>query len=109
MKILTRKSLAAEVPARWAARYSGTTSPNLAAITKKLAELPIPVDPDAVDSIVGNKSWTGIGICGECKKDGPPMLVQIGDEPDYDSHTAYVCLDCIGAAYRMLLTYHESR
>lgn len=42
------------------------------------------------------KTWF-IHTCDECGKPSP-VLLQVGNEPDYDSRTAYLCLDCLKKA-----------
>jgi hypothetical protein len=62
-------------------------------ITGKLDNLDVDVaTPADVAEIIGNESWTRM-TCGECKKD-VTELVTIGDEPDYESQTASICIDC---------------
>lgn len=57
-------------------------------------------NPDDVDAITGNTSWTSC-ICNECYENVEAM-VEIGQEPDYDSSTAYICLSCLSEALKLL-------
>lgn len=98
MKIKTRLTLAQEAPKKWAAQYShSSTRPGQKKITEQLAALELPIDPDQVDAIIGNTSWTEVGRCSECEK-RVDVVVEIGEEPDYESMTAWVCLPCLRAA-----------
>ncbi len=56
---------------------------------------------DDVAEIIGNSSWAREMACSECGKK-TWGIVQIGEEPDYESATAYVCSDCLRAALRLL-------
>lgn len=53
-------------------------------------------DGAAIDVAIGNSSWTRLK-CDECDND-VQELVQIGQEPDYESATANVCFDCLHRA-----------
>lgn len=54
-----------------------------------------------VAAIIGNNSWAGPDDCHECGKT-VECTVQIGQPPDYESHTAQVCLDCLRKAVQLL-------
>lgn len=98
MKIQTRAILAQEAPKRWALQYSHPpVRRDQQAITEQLAALKSPIDPDQVDAIIGNKSWTQVHCCSECDE-RVDVVVEIGQEPDYESSTAWVCLPCLRAA-----------
>lgn len=53
--------------------------------------------PDAtaqdVKAIIGNSSWIGYA-CNGCDAQ-PSVAWQIGDEPDYESHTVVLCPECM--------------
>lgn len=55
---------------------------------------------EQVDEIIGNRSWTRLK-CNECDKE-VEGLVCIGEEPDYDSQTAFVCFACLREAFDMV-------
>jgi len=97
MELITRQTLAAEAADRWVAQYQGDREGKAAAI-RSLGEAP---DPDAVDAIIGNGSWTSVPECNECKTD-VEAVVRIGDEPDYESSTAWVCEDCLKKALALI-------
>jgi hypothetical protein len=52
------------------------------------------VSPKEIVRILGNDSWIVPPTCGECGARGVPT-VEIGDELDQDSNTAFLCNDCI--------------
>ena len=54
-----------------------------------------------VSEIVGNTSWADRKRCDECGQQSWD-IVEIGEEPDYESRTCYVCADCLRAALRLL-------
>ena len=39
-----------------------------------------------------------INKCSECGRDTDDIFVEMGEEPEYDSWTAYLCLSCIKKA-----------
>lgn len=56
---------------------------------------------EEVDTLIGNNSWTS-NICNECGnrvKD----VVRVGEEPDYESKTSYLCKDCLTKAYNLFI------
>lgn len=109
MRLITIASNAAEAAQRWKQQYfvertgewkSCFTDPEL--VHRKLIALGDSPPPEAVDAIIGNSSWTRLDTqCGECGQRTDP-IIQIGQEPDYESHTAYVCRDCLKAALDLL-------
>lgn len=99
MKLITRANKASDAPARWLASYHASRSPKHQQITAALAKLIAPIDPDEVDRIIGNTSWT-TEACDECGTYADP-LVQLGQEPDYDSSTATICVPCIQKALNL--------
>lgn len=94
MKIITRQSLANEASARWKEQYQDYTYyPGMKEKGQALEALAQPIRPDDVDRIIGNTSWTTPSACNVCSKHNGPVI-EVGEEPDYESHTAYVCFDC---------------
>lgn len=57
-------------------------------------------EPDAVDAIVGGGYWTACR-CDDCDKVVDSVVI-LGDEPDYDSNTAYVCRPCLEKALELI-------
>ncbi len=59
-------------------------------------------DPDTVDSIIGNKSWTTTPICALCSYDG--LVVEFCEDMDHDSQsrTTWVCKECLDDAVKAM-------
>ena len=89
---------------RWRAQYfkggkwNTTMSGGSEAIFRALAALPSTATRDDVTAIIGNDSWIGEN-CSEC---GKPAVVMVGQEPDYESHTAWLCALCVHRLVEML-------
>lgn len=109
MLLITRQTQANTAAKQWRAQYplelppcvfdNGETSVDVYEALVALGPSP---DPDAVDVIVENTSWTAVGLCTECGA-SPPQLVQFGaDENDKDTGFL-VCGDCLIKA----LNLHE--
>ena len=104
MKIITRQELADGAARRWKEAYlksdgktwssSARGLPPKADTYAELIKLAIGTPPDVIDKTIGNGSWTNLS-CDECQADGVDAVVQVGEEPDYESCTANLCLDCV--------------
>ena len=46
--------------------------------------------------------WSKPPACDECGADDGRAVVQLGDEPDYESSTAWICGACLRLAVRLL-------
>ena len=107
MKLITQRMLIKAVAARWRKQYEPFTneSPLFAErmglrslMTKKeIAErLDIlngeTASVDDVANIIGNCSWTRL-TCNECDRE-VDAVIEVGQEPDYESATARLCHDC---------------
>jgi len=99
MNVITRESRAAEAASMWKDQChiritAGDKSRHdIYDLLKKATSA------DEVDEIVGNKSWTRV-TCNECDRD-VNVAVQLGEEPDYESNTATICLECLQDALSM--------
>jgi hypothetical protein len=103
-ELITRATLAAGVSERWAdwcARYNPTSDERFAQLGQ-LKALPQPPDPDAVDKIIGNRSWTAVPTCNGCEREELPAVAQVGEPCDYESRTAFLCVDCLREALRLI-------
>ncbi len=97
MILITRQTLADKVAERWAAQYEGGAyGQDKIDILEQLRSLGESPSPDDVDMVIGNKSWTRTE-CHECGTENIDV-VEIGQEPDYESYTANICKPCIKAA-----------
>lgn len=108
MRVITRKSKAALTAADWKLQYCtpdgawryGPDKENK--YTALVALGPHP-DPDHVNAVIGNSSWTDCR-CSECQKYSE-VVVQVGQEPDYESATAWLCLNCLAKAAEIVDLY----
>lgn len=57
-----------------------------------------------VAEIIGNSSWATPRQCGECRV-LTWGIVEIGEKPDYDSGTAYLCFNCLQSAIDLLYSH----
>lgn len=93
-RLVTTKTQAKTAASRWTTAYVGTTNASHAAITRKLGALGPDPEPEEIDRIIGNDSWTDPGTCNGCgSRDRQPRVI-VGDEPDYESCTATLCEKC---------------
>lgn len=110
--LISRESLAAGAAERWREQYEdywtserpslgvglrGRAVINSRDTYERLVALGPTPTPDDVDRVIGN-SWTTPPKCDACCGRTMSPIVRVGDEPDYDSHTAHLCLDCATAA-----------
>jgi len=54
------------------------------------------VSAKAIEKIIGNSTWTDLK-CNECNKKCKAVM-RVGDKPDYDSNTAWLCEKCLRKA-----------
>lgn len=102
MKIITKQGLASGAAERWKGHYQSqiwfNESSDKREIHKALVALgenPLPCD---VDKVIGNNSWTYLS-CDECSKE-VEVVVQLGEEPNYESATAQICFPCLKKAVK---------
>lgn len=109
MRVVSRKGLAEIAAKRWKNQYYSRGAWGRGrimslgepeAIYEGLVALGDNPDPDDVDRIIGNKSWTYV-CCNECNK-SCESVIELGQEPDYESSTAHVCKACLKAAVKLL-------
>ena len=95
MKFLNERNQVRTVAARWKQQCHGTAyqpiGPLLAALDPETATA------EDVAAIIGHYSWVNSGQCNECGVRSW-QLVQLGEEPNYESCTAYICLPCLQQA-----------
>jgi hypothetical protein len=101
MRLMTEREQLRWVAASWARQYprgGRSTAPDKAAIQKLLDALDVErATADDVASIIGNTSWVQPKECNECGVESW-LTVELGEEPDYESRTAFVCVGCLRAA-----------
>ncbi len=104
MIIRTQRQLIQAVAKRWREQYqpfSDKDPMDKRGIADKLDALDgNAASAEDVNAIIGNQSWTRLA-CDECKED-TTLTVQVGDEPDYESHTAELCLECAEKAAALI-------
>ena len=105
MRIINERTDVACVAERWRAQYPpgsktarGPTDP----IYEALKSLdPATATATDVEKIIGNRSWAGVYSCHECNAD-VTEVVELGQEPDYESHTAQICHSCLIKAVSLI-------
>lgn len=98
MKVITKQQLIDTVAKNY--KKGGTLRASQIEVMNRLLALKNPTE-DQITSIIGNSSWTR-NECTECKKD-VNVVVELGEEPDYESSTAWLCLRCLQKAVSLAL------
>lgn len=103
-ELITIRSKIKGVVKAWQLQYPVKTAEHdKIYILKQLKKLNLNIcnEKDIAD-IIGNTSWTSL-VCDSCdKKVG--ALVVVGDSPDYDSRTAWMCKKCLIKAIKLFDT-----
>ena len=101
MIILTRKILASQAYSRWIEQYKDYYDlyENKREIAEALSRLGKNPDPDEVDEIIGNGSWTCLE-CEECENNVEKVAVVTGKQ--YETPSVYICKDCIEKAMELM-------
>ncbi len=103
MRAICKSDLVRGVVNSWKRQYcpdgEWIRGPDKQEIYVKLAEKGEDISEQDITSIIGNSSWTRT-ICDNCCKD-VQAVIEIGEEPDYESSTAYVCEECLIEALRL--------
>jgi hypothetical protein len=102
MQVITRQTQANGVVERWAHQYpvSANYGNDKQKILRELKELGDVPSPDAVNTVIGNESWTKT----ECNQCGAvnALVVRVGQEPNHDSYTASLCKACLEKALALV-------
>jgi len=69
---------------------------------KQLLALPNDATEEQVVAIVGSNVWTE-NICSHCGQD-VEATVRLGEEPEYESRTAWICPECLRKAVELVTT-----
>lgn len=103
MKLINARTLIQGVASAWRSQYpDARLGKDKQEIGLRLAALDgNTATAEQVNAIIGNDSWTTPPTCGECGKRGG-VVVQLGEEPDYDSATAHICPGCLQQAVVLL-------
>ena len=114
MLLITRQSLASTIGARWAQNYPPSelqtelanprTNPKRREciqeklnIYRDLLALGTTPDPDEVDTIIGNDTWTRVPDCAQCTIISS-QVVQFNQGEDDDMQTINFCKSCLERA-----------
>lgn len=107
-QLIHKSELIKNIARNWKQQYwSNSGWNNVVAINGKTKEqtynqlqrLKNPTE-EQITEIIGNSSWTQ-NECHQCGRD-VLMVVEVGQEPDWESHTARLCIDCIEADLKLL-------
>jgi hypothetical protein len=104
MKLLSEAEDVATVAERWKAQYLwkgkwGVYSGDSQKIYERLAALPSSAKAADVAAIIGNNTWIGES-CSECGN--KRAIIMIGQEPDYESATVWLCRACVDALINLV-------
>lgn len=102
---ITQRDLIKSVAIRWRNQYfdmPAEKSSIYAALLLLDKEKAAALD---VKNIIGNDSWTALS-CHECGQYVEEVM-SLGQEPDYESHTANVCFPCLCKAMETFKPNHE--
>ena len=120
MKLITRQSLANEAAELWARQYPPVdlqaeihdpqTIPKRREWAQKMRGIfydlqalgPTP-NPDAVDTIIGNKTWTQMPVCSECGSTRQ-RIMRFVENVDHDADVIYLCKSCLETAMMLIDT-----
>lgn len=102
--LITRATLAAQAADLWEAQYRSGAYGDRSETTKALRALGPAPDPDAVDAVIGNTSWTEVPECSGCGAKGLQKVVRVGEALNYESATAELCQACVAVAYALITT-----
>lgn len=81
---------------KWTELRSGDSE----AVYQRLIALQRGATAKDVAEIVGNDSWVG-ERCDECLE--RDAIVLVGQEPDYESATVYLCAECVNRLVRLVV------
>lgn len=98
MKHISKRDIIKAVATQWREQCKNhSTNEHKIIVGVKLAALNTDTcTAEDVNAIMGNTSWTELK-CDECKQDVDDVI-QLGDEPGYDSATVCVCYECLTKA-----------
>ena len=101
MKLITPESLAATARQRWEKQYEHGDYYFVASVRAKLLSLGDNPTPSQVNEAIGNNSWTRPPSCSECGVEAGTVM-ELGQEPDYESNTAWLCIGCVSKAFTVI-------
>ena len=110
MNVITIRDVIRGVAGRWKKQYftrqggewRETISGNSRVTYQRLCALDTETcTAGDVAEVIGNTSWTNL-ICDECKSERLEWVLCVGEAPDYESNTAYLCARCLQQASILL-------
>ena len=106
MHLLNERNQVRKVADRWLAQYGlygsyGADNRRRSIGRKLLALDKETATAEDVAEIIGNTSWVCQQKCGECGTKSW-NIVQVGEPLDYESATAYLCVNCLRAAVKLV-------
>lgn len=101
MELITTRSQIRSVAERWKQQYPTDQTTMHFKSTDAIHARLLALDTETataeeVIAIIGNGSWTRIR-CDQCGQEVDAAVV-CGEEPDYESHTANLCVPCLESA-----------
>lgn len=94
MKLLTRQTLANMTLARWIEQYPNRQRAKTEDDIRALGNAP---DPNSLDKVIGNNSWTEVPRCDECESYSD-AVIRFGDGEEYEDNTVHICIVCLRSA-----------
>ncbi len=96
--LITKADVAASVKDRFAQQYGPSFDEypfgDSSAIYRQLLKLGDKPDAASIEALM--PGWTRLN-CDDCGND-VDAVVEVGQEPDYESATAHICVECIAKA-----------
>lgn len=104
MKVIHKRDIIRDIPRNWMrtyAKHEGDCTWNrdktFEMIRTELQSLDVETcSPADIDRVIGTSGWAD-NKCDECGLDSP-VVVQIGDEPDYEARWVDLCPACLAKA-----------
>lgn len=104
MVLITHRELIRKVVERWERQYPPKTAePDKTKKGDDLRKLNLETATiHDVEKVIGNYSWTRLK-CDDCGREDDDLdtVVQVGQEPDYESATALLCKECAKRAFSL--------
>lgn len=106
MELMTQRDRIRTIVERWEYAYKGGISVKFgqdkADILDRLKKLDLETaDAKTVNEIIGNNKWT-TAKCSECAGIVSDV-VMVGENPDWESNTAYLCQKCAKRALSLFI------
>jgi len=102
VKLLTSRDEIRGIAKTWREKYYPFKYDHSRQIYEKLCALNVDTaTAKDVDDIIDGYGWTTFR-CDECNASKLTEVVQVGQEPDYESATANLCRECLTKAFKLL-------